>query len=204
MESLFDRLSAARGGLTCLHRDPVLIGLLLGKDPDAIAARLTARATLPASGLFHFGSDGRLHLHRRLVVLSRAGTRPARNFYDQLLGIAAGSPPPWEAFAHLGREAEIVAALLREAMTRGESGVHVLLHGAPGTGKTSFAMALALHLGVRLRPVTEADDHDDEPSRAERLSGLRLAARIAPRGRTLLLFDEAEDLFVPFQGGAGG
>ena len=197
VENLFDRLSAARGGPTRLHRDPALIGMLLDENPVKIAARLTARATLPASGLLYLGRDGGLYVPSRLVSLSRAGTKPARDFYDQLLGTAAGTPPPWEAFAHLGREAEIVAALLQAAMTRRESGVHILLYGPPGTGKTAFAMALAVHLGVRLRPVTEADDDDGEPDREERLAGLRWAAAIAPRGDTVLLFDEAEDLFVP-------
>ena len=190
--------SAPRGAApTRLHRDPALIGLLLGENPAKIAARLTARATLPASGLLYIGRDGGLYVPSRLVSLSRAGTPPARDFYDQLLGTAPGNPPPWEAFAHLGREAEIAGALLRAAMTGRERGVHILLYGPPGTGKTAFAMALALHLGVRLRPVTEADDDDGEPDREERLAGLRWAAAIAPRGATVLLFDEAEDLFVP-------
>jgi len=77
-----------------------------------------------------------------------------------------------------------------------ESGLNILLYGPPGTGKTSFAATLAARVGARLRPVAEADDHGDEPERHERLSGLRLAQRLAAPGDTLLLFDEAEDLFV--------
>ena len=196
-ENLFDRLSAARSGPTRFHRDPALIGMLLGEDPAKIASRLTARARLPASGLLYLGRDGGLHVPSPLVLLSRAGTKPATDFYDQLLGTAAGTPPPWEAFAHLGREADIAASLLQAALTGRESGVHILLYGPPGTGKTSFAMALAFHLGVRLRPVTEADDDDGEPDREERLAGIRWAGQIAPRGDTVLLLDEAEDLFAP-------
>ena len=66
----------------------------------------------------------------------------------------------------------------------------------PGTGKTSFAATLAARVGARLRPVAEADDDGGEPNRYERLAGLRLAQRLAAPGGTLLLFDEAEDLFV--------
>lgn len=197
VEHLFDRLRASRGGPPHFHRDPALIGLLLGEDSADIAARLTARASLPASGLLYIGHGGQLYVPSRLISLSRAGTPPARDFYDQLLGTPAGESLPWEAFAHLGRTADIAARLLQAALTGREKGIHILLYGPPGTGKTAFGMALAVHLGVRLRPVTETDNHDGEPDREERLAGLRWAAQLAPRGDTVLLFDEAEDLFAP-------
>src|SRR5262249_9434809 len=48
----------------------------------------------------------------------------------------------------------------------------------------------------RLRPVAEADNDGDEPDRDQRLAGLRLAQRLAEPGSMVLLFDEAEDLFL--------
>ena len=86
--------------------------------------------------------------------------------------------------------------MLRAALAGRESGVNILLYGPPGTGKTSFAATLAARVGARLRPVAEADEDGDEPHRHERLAGLRLAQRLAAPRNTLLLFDEAEDLFV--------
>ena len=80
-------------------------------------------------------------------------------------------------------------------MARREPGVSILLYGPPGTGKTSFAATLAARTGAKLRPVGEADDTGDEPTRGERLSDLRLAQRLAGPGTAVLLFDEAEDLF---------
>lgn len=74
--------------------------------------------------------------------------------------------------------------------------INILLYGPPGTGKTSFAATLAARVGACLRPVAEADDAGDEPSRDERLAALRLAQRLAVSRNTALLFDEAEDLFV--------
>jgi transitional endoplasmic reticulum ATPase len=44
--------------------------------------------------------------------------------------------------------------------------------------------------------VGEADDDGDEPHRHDRLAGLRLAQRLAAFRNMVLLFDEAEDLFV--------
>ncbi|MGC8469727.1 MAG: AAA family ATPase, partial [Acetobacteraceae bacterium] len=197
VEQLFDMLSDSRGGQTRFHRDPRLIALLLGAEPAEIEARLTPQARLATCGLLHVGHDGSLYALSRLVALIRGATAPAADFYDQLLGTTALDPLPWEAFAHLGRAAEIAAGVLRAALVGRESGVHILLYGPHGTGKTSFAATLAARIGARLRPVAEADEGGDEPDRDERLAGLRLADRLAVPGQSLLLFDEAEDLFAP-------
>ena len=72
----------------------------------------------------------------------------------------------------------------------------MLLYGPPGTGKTQFCKVLAERLGVTLFSVGESDDYGNEPARGERLKELRLAQRLlAGNPRSLLLFDEMEDLF---------
>jgi AAA+ superfamily predicted ATPase len=133
---------------------------------------------------------------RRLCTLIGQDKMPAADLYDQLLGTTTADPLPWDAFVHLGPQAEVAASVLRAALDRREPGVNILLYGPPGTGKTSFAATLAARIGASLRPVAEADDDGDEPARYERLAGLRLAQRLAAGRDTLLLFDEAEDLFV--------
>jgi transitional endoplasmic reticulum ATPase len=201
VDRLFDAISECRGGVSGFHRDTGLIALLLNAPTAAVEMRLTANAKLQASGLLRLGQDGELHVLERLVSLVRQDVPPAEDFYDQLLGAIAADPLPWDSFAHLGREAEVVASVLRAALAGRESGINILLYGPPGTGKTSFAATLAARTGARLRPVAEADDCGGEPNRYERLAGLRLAQRLATPGDTLLLFDEAEDLFVRCSGG---
>jgi len=196
VERLFDAISECRGGIHRLSRDPGLFALLLQASTAEVAAELTTGAKLLASGLLQVDRQGCLSVQERLVSLIRQDVPPAADFYDQLLGSSQSEPLPWEAFAHLGREAEVAASVLRAALAGRESGVSILLYGPPGTGKTSFAATLAARVGVRLRPVAEADDDGDEPQRHDRLAGLRLAQRLAVPGDTLLLFDEAEDLFV--------
>ncbi|WP_159014582.1 AAA family ATPase [Acidisoma sp. S159] len=188
-------MSECRGGRTTLHRDAGLMAMLLQAPIAEVVGRLTAEAKLLASGLFRIERHGDLSVLDRLLSLIRQDVPPGADFYDQLLGSIASEPLPWEAFPHLGREAEVAASVLRAALARREPGVSILLYG-PGTGKTAFAGALAAKVGARLRPVGEADDSGNEPSRYERLAGLRLAQRLASPGDTLLLFDEAEDLFL--------
>jgi AAA+ superfamily predicted ATPase len=204
VERLFDATSECRGDAARFHRGAGLIALLLQATPAEIEIRLRGDATLLASGLLRLDQDGELHALERLVSLIRQDAPPAADFYDQLLGAIVADPLPWESFEHLGREAEVVAAVLRAALAGRESGINILLYGPPGTGKTSLAATLAARTGARLRPVAEADDCGGEPARHERLAGLRLAQRLAAPGNTLLLFDEAEDLFVARSGAGFG
>ena len=203
VERLFDCLSECRSGITRLHRDIGLFALLLDAEPAEIATRLQADARLLASGLLHLERDNDLVVLSQLLALVRRDVLPEADFFDQLLGSSPAQPLPWEAFAHLGCEAEVAAKMLRAALAARADGVNILLYGPPGTGKTSFAATLAAQVGARLRPVGEADEDGGEPSRHERLAGLRLAQRLAQPGGTVLLFDEAEDLFVHCGAGFG-
>lgn len=196
IDTLFDCLSECRGGPQRFHRDAALIALLLNASTADVASRLASGARLQESGLLRLERDAGLDVPKQLLSLLRRDVSPGADPYDQLLGTMTTEPLPWAAFTHLGREAEVAAAVLRAALSGQESGVNILLYGPPGTGKTSFAATLAARIGARLRPVAEADDDGDEPTRYERLAGLRLAQHLAVSRNTLLLFDEAEDLFV--------
>jgi transitional endoplasmic reticulum ATPase len=90
----------------------------------------------------------------RLVSLIRQDLPPTIDFYDQLLGATTVDPLPWESFDHLGREAEVVASVLRAALFGQECGINISSMVRPAT---SFAATLAARTGARLRPVTEAD-----------------------------------------------
>jgi ATPase family protein associated with various cellular activities (AAA) len=201
VDRLFDAMSECRGGISGFHRDTGLIALLLDAPTDAVEMRLAGDAKLLASGRLGLEQDGELHVLERLVSLIGQDVPPATDFYDQLLGAIAVDPLPWESFEHLGREADVAATVLRAALAGRESGINILLYGAPGTGKTAFAATLAARTGAWLRPVAEADEDGGEPARHERLAGLRLAQRLAAPGKALLLFDEAEDLFIRRSGG---
>jgi len=196
VEHLADAISTARGGSARLRCDYALLALLLAETPGAIEAKLQPEARLRASGLVRLDSDGDLDIISRLARLVRSSAAPGDDPFVQLLGHTLAATLPWEAFAHLGRAAEVSAAVLSAAIAGREQGVNILLYGPPGTGKTTFAAALAHRVGARLRPVTEQDAGGGEPNRHERLHGLQLAQQLAPAGETVLLFDEAEDVFV--------
>ena len=134
---LFDAMSECRGGITRFTRDAGLIAMLLQDSTAEVASQLAGGAKLLASGLLQLDQRGCLSVLSRLKALIRQDVSPTANFYDQLLGATEAEPLPWEAFVHLGQEAEVAVAVLRAALAGKESGVSILLYGPPGTCNTS-------------------------------------------------------------------
>jgi SpoVK/Ycf46/Vps4 family AAA+-type ATPase len=90
----------------------------------------------------------------------------------------------------------MAAAVLRAAAAGGERGIHVMLVGFPGTGKTELAKTLAAQAGLSLYAAGEDEnDAGKEPSRSERSASLRLTmALLGNRRDSAVLLDEAEDV----------
>ena len=183
-------------------RGPTL-SALLGVSANAILDRLRADAPLVRSGLVCIDSDdGDLTLVNRLHRLATIPGGPELDVNRLLLGETSPSELEWPDFDHLGHDRDHVERLLGGALETGAPGVNVLLYGPPGTGKTEFCKVLAGRLGVDIHSVGESDEDGAEPTRHERLQELRLAQRLIARGRrSLLLFDEMEDLLSdPYPG----
>lgn len=98
-----------------------------------------------------------------------------------------------EDYAHLAEELGVLEPLLTGALRARSSGVNVLVHGEPGTGKTELARALGPSLGADLFEVLVDPERDVA---AGRLGAYRVAQAILREGgNALVLFDEVEDVF---------
>lgn len=83
-----------------------------------------------------------------------------------------------------------------EALFKSNGGCNVLFYGAPGTGKTSLAKALAKHMKVDLFSVRisgSANDYDDDDM-GFRLKALYATINSTRRCKCLILIDEADEL----------
>ena len=195
VEQLWDHFASQQGMDINLSLNPPLFSKLLGVSESRIARRLKPDAPLRASGLLL------VECPRSIEVLSRllpfvSEPAPPRDPQRALLGAVAQAELPFAAFAHLGEEATHALAMLRGALKQRAPGIHVLLYGAPGTGKTAFAAALAQELGAPLYEVGLEGPQGEEPDRSQRLGELRLAQRLlGGASPALLLLDEAEDMF---------
>ena len=118
---------------------------------------------------------------------------------DLLRGVVSPASPAELAlddYPHLAPSLDILIPYLRHAHETGRKGVNVFLYGPPGTGKTQLAKVLATHLGCDLFEVASEDkDGDVQDNGRKRLNALRAAQCFFGKGRSMILFDEVEDVF---------
>ena len=101
-------------------------------------------------------------------------------------------------FSFVEDDAQVLLALLRNAVARKEPGVNVLMYGPPGTGKTELARVVAQAAGLDLFEVEYADRDGNSLSGRDRYRSLQIA-QVFLKGsvQAALLFDEVEDVFPP-------
>jgi SpoVK/Ycf46/Vps4 family AAA+-type ATPase len=101
-------------------------------------------------------------------------------------------------FAFVKEDADVLIALLKNAVAGQEQGVNVLLYGPPGTGKTELARVVAQAAGLDLFEVESSDRDGNALSGRDRYRSLQIAQVFLKSSKhSALLFDEVEDVFPP-------
>ncbi|WP_148294100.1 AAA family ATPase [Azospirillum sp. B4] len=176
---------------------PGLLGQAAGAAP-VDAGRAVRRSAALRLGLASFRANRRgvieVSLRWSLERLVDRAAAEHASVVATLIGPHQDARLTLADFAHV-TDADFLTRLLMGAARDRASGVNILIHGPPGTGKTELARTLAQAAGLALYGVGEADDDGDEPDRWDRVTALQLAQRLmAPAGGAALLFDEMEDL----------
>lgn len=179
-----------------LHAAQVATGLPRGK----VVAALASNRALRRSGFFA-NSDGfrrrtnPIELSEITLSTLLAPRFDEDLFLRSLVRIAPRSTLAMSDFAHIA-DLSLVQRYLADAARHRKKGVNVLIHGAPGTGKTEFVRTLSQELGLSLFEVPNEDDDGDPISGRKRFSSYAVCqSLLAGRRRHVLLFDEVEDVF---------
>ncbi|MGN0866639.1 MAG: AAA family ATPase [Oligosphaeraceae bacterium] len=104
---------------------------------------------------------------------------------------------PWSDFSNL---AERHGKILKRILASGDKPTNILLYGAPGTGKTSFARALAKEVGRNCYSISQSvmDDSGREcrtsSSPAFRFGALQVCDEQINPAESMIIVDEADEM----------
>ena len=200
-ERLLDDTADWLGQISSVKVFHALSAILNLPEPE-IRASLSAQGTLARSGLVSVDRSGTSTLRGKLALLSDGfADLMASSEADPISllrgTVSAAGPAQLKLadYSHINASLEILRPYLRHAATSGRRGVNIFLHGAPGTGKSQLARALADELGCELFEVASEDADGDPVNGERRLRAFRAAQSFFAQRRALIAFDEVEDVF---------
>ncbi|WP_436395667.1 AAA family ATPase [Acidithiobacillus ferriphilus] len=196
----YDTLSAVLDELNewTVDRVAVLLAEALELDTAQVHQALLPHSVLRSCGLLQDLSREDLRLMPGMASLLLQEHENEDALFAPLFQPLSSSTLELEDFPHLTAHSERLMALLEGAWREDEPGIHLLLHGAPGTGKTEYALALAKALQASMVEVRSQDAEQNPIEGDDRFKAYALSQRALGRQpRSLILFDEVEDVFVP-------
>jgi len=198
------RLEMAAGmieGASTARLIDVLTGVL-GIDRDQVRASIAPTGPLSESGFIKVHSCVTHNLAYKVEMLSDATADQLRYvdaepFYllrDVIAPVPAGKLT-LDDFRHIDDTLDVLRPYLKHSLEQQSSGVNVFIHGAPGTGKTQLALALARELDCSLYELSSQNEAGNSIEGADRLRAFRAAQSMLRQRKSMVLFDEAEDVF---------
>ncbi|WP_017431207.1 AAA family ATPase [Vreelandella jeotgali] len=177
----------------CLHERSrlKLLGLLRGQRSNNTFTLLDMDDVLSAGPLLRGLAP---LINHDAATLSSRGLR--EHLARHLMSLC-----PREPVAHFGLAdfdavplRQLAVDYLQKALNHRQQGANVLIHGAPGVGKTELVKALAAQLNVPLYGVPVVDKDNEVLTPSKRLSRFQVVQQLIDHQAALVLFDEIEDV----------
>lgn len=200
-EPLLQSISETLGELTRKQTLKALATILNLPYGD-VQASLRQDGLLARSGLLTFQKHrSQLNLQHRMELLSD-------NFSDRLLNheinpvdilrssVISSSPAELALsdFSHIEKELQLLLFYMQHVLRSKRKGVNIFVYGPPGTGKSQLVKVVGKHFDCELMEVSNQDEDGDTISGFQRFRSYRAAQCIFANQRTMLLFDEVEDV----------
>lgn len=200
-----DQLLAEIGAYLGALNDTALVhvlSVLLNLPKQQVHAAIQRKSALVESGLLDVNSGYPFHIDQKLELLTKGFAHQIAFEETEPLSLLRESVQPGGPihldighYGHLISSLRILLPYLKHAVTNRVRGVNIFLHGLPGTGKTQLSRLLAKELGCDLFEVSCEDGDGDPVEGEQRLRALRAAQMIFRHSTSLMVFDEAEDVF---------
>lgn len=178
-----------------------IAGTALGVPAKAVAHALRPDGPLGRCRLLRIAISGRFSdtTLKLLDGMADSILNPAPSddkFFGNFVRRAPAAELDLAAFEHVGKDLGFLRDLLGAALAGSARGTNLLLHGAPGTGKTQLARALAAACEATAWDVVVDNVDGEALSGADRLARGALCQELLARTRrSVLVFDELEDAF---------
>jgi SpoVK/Ycf46/Vps4 family AAA+-type ATPase len=179
-----------------------VLSIMLDIPEQEVRQSLSAQSALSRSGLLTLERNGNASLRGRLELLSDwfADTVASEPIDPVALlrGIvipSAAAELSMDDYSHIQSDLAILKPYLRKSIETGRKGVNIFLHGSPGTGKSQLAKVLAKELASELFEVASEDTEGDPIGGVKRLRAFSAAQSFFSRRRSMILFDEVDDVF---------
>jgi len=200
-EHLLDEVTDWLGKLTSIRLFQTL-SVILDLPEAEVRSALSSQGALARSGLVSIDRNNSYSLLAKLDLISGSfadlmSTSDADpiSLLKGTVSVAASTTLNLSDYSHIQASLDILRPYLRHAWESGKPGVNIFLHGAPGTGKSQLARALAEELASPLFEVA-SEDSEGEPINGEfRLRAFRAAQSFFAQRQALIVFDEVEDVF---------
>ena len=164
---------------------PLYYAMALDRSYGEIAKALSPKGALLKFGLL----DNDLDFSRNISgFMDGVDDEPLeRRFYRAL---DTKEALPWNYYGELAaHDGEILKKMLAAG-----GKCNILLYGAPGTGKTSFARTLARETGRAAFEILQGDEDGRSKTSATRMTGIQVCNGQEDSAKTLMVVDEADEL----------
>lgn len=198
---VFDEILDCLGRLSTTAVFRALSSILTIPEQE-IRHALSGKGALSRSGLLALDRNGNDTLKCKLELLSDCFADIV--FSEKidpvklLRGIVLPSSEPQlsiEDYTYIDADLTILCPYLKMATATERKGVNIFLHGPPGTGKSQLGKVLAGEMNCELFEVASEDAEGEPIGGVKRLRAFSAAQSFFAKRRSIILFDEVEDVF---------